>query len=95
MPVQLYALPIPAGVAKASAPPEPRDVSLTATNTGRGVATTSFGIMGTAIGEASDKIQDIAPFSPIIVGVSVFLLLLGVGLSMYGIMKTIREERAV
>lgn len=78
-----------------AAPADPRDVSITSTNTGRGIATSSFGIMGTAIGEAADKVQAISPYSTVITGVSVFLLLLGVGLSMYGLLKAVREERAV
>lgn len=78
-----------------STPADPRDISVTSTNTGRGVATSGLGIMGTTIGEAADKISTIAPYSTIITSVSVFLLLVGVGLSMYGILKSIREERAV
>ena len=74
---------------------DPRDMSVTSTNTGRGIATSGFGIMGTTIVEAADKGQAIAPYSTIITSVSVFLLLLGVGLSMYGLLKAIREERAV
>lgn len=78
-----------------SAPADPRDISVTSTNTGRGVATSGLGIMGTTVGEAADKISTIAPYSSIITTISVILLLIGVGLSMYGILKSIREERAV
>lgn len=79
----------------AAAPADPRDIAFTSTNTGRGVATTSFGVMGTAVSEAADRIQSVSPYSSVIMAVSVFLLLIGVGLSMYGMYRAIREERAV
>lgn len=78
-----------------AAPADPRDVSFMSTKTGKGVATSSLGIMGTTVGEAADKVSELAHYSPIIMGVSVLLLLTGVGLSMYGLYKAIGEERAV
>lgn len=78
----------------AAAPADPRSVSLMSTNTGRGVATSSLGIMGTTVSEAADKIQSVAPYSTVIMSVSVLLLLTGVGLSMYGLYKAVNEERA-
>lgn len=80
---------------EASAFADPRDVTVTSTNTGRGIATAGAGALGTTISEVADKIQSISPYSTVIMGISVFLLLLGLGLSMYALLKAIREERAV
>jgi lysozyme family protein len=75
-------------------PADPRQVSFMSTNTGKGVATSGLGVMGTTVGQAAEKMQDLSHYSPIIVGVSVFLLLVGTGLSMYGLYKAVAEERA-
>lgn len=85
-------LPVEEGTAAFA---DPRDVSATSTNTGRGIATAGIGTLGATISEAADKIQSVSPYSSVIMAVSVFLLLLGLGLSMYGLIKAIREERAV
>ena len=77
-----------------SAPADPRQVSFASTNAGKGIATTGLGVMGTTVGEAATKIQDVAPISPIITGVSVFLLIIGLGLSMFALYKQVSEERA-
>lgn len=77
-----------------SAPADPRQMSFISTNTGKGIATSGLGIMGTTVGETADKIQEFSHYSPIIVGVSLFLLLVGMGLSMYGLYKAVSEERS-
>ncbi len=74
---------------------DPRDVAVTSTNTGKGIATTGIGGVGVMLSEVSDRIQAMAPYSTVIISVSVILLLLGAGLSMYGLYKAIKEERAV
>jgi lysozyme family protein len=77
-----------------AAPADPRQIGVMTTKTGQGTAIGTVGVLGTMASEAADKFEPLASFSPIMMTVFGGLLVVGFGLTAYGVVKAIREERA-
>lgn len=77
-----------------SAPADPRQIGVMSTKTGQGTAIGSVGLLGTMASEAADKFEPLARFSPIMMVMFGGLLVAGFGLTAYGVVRAIREERA-
>jgi lysozyme family protein len=77
-----------------AAPADPRQIGIMSTKTGQGGVLTGVGTLGTVASEAADKFEPLSQFSPILTAVFAGLLLVGFGLTAYGVVRTIRSERA-
>lgn len=75
-------------------PADPRQIGFMSTKTGQGSAIGSLGVLGTMASEVADKVEPLARFSPVLMGFFGVLLVAGFSLTAYGVVKSIREERA-
>ena len=75
-------------------PADPRQIGIMSTKTGQGTAIGSLGVLGTMASEAADKFEPLSRFSPVMMTVFGGLLVVGFGLTAYGVVRSIREERA-
>lgn len=77
-------------------PPQGRasdaDQKLTSTTTGQGAVTGVVGVAGSTLTEAAQQLQPVADFAPVLRVVFAMLVLAGVGLTLWGALRTARSH---
>lgn len=71
---------------------DPRDLKVTKTQTGQGAVVTGAGTAGTIITDAADRIAPLGEWSEVFKVVFGILIVVGVGLTLYGVLKSIKRE---
>lgn len=88
-------LPILPAAQNAAAKGRAEDQAVTRTTTGKGGATAAVGVMGSTATEAAEKLSYAGDAVEIIKYISALLLLVGVGLTLYGIYRTSKSPEVL
>ena len=68
------------------------DVRITASMTGKGAATSTIGVLGSTVTDLTDRVSDLADYSDTLRWVFIGLVVLGIGITAYGVFRNRHVE---
>ena len=71
---------------------DPRDIAPSSTLVVRGSATTGLGMAGATLTETAEKLEWVAEYSSVLLGLFVALMVAGIGITVYAQIRSIRTE---